>query len=156
MTAYHEQHSASALSGTMTLETVRASSESAMRARWRKMMAHWITKQISAMVATDRPTNTLESQVSKRQNLCTSARGSTERKAQPNTYAAQRRTMRSMRNGHRSREGAVLRKRRCSASNKVMLAALTLSRKTHQIATGFDQASQSKRMTTPRPSSRLH
>jgi len=48
-------------------------------------MAHWATKQISAMVATERPTKTLESHVSNRQILWTSARGNTARNAQPNT-----------------------------------------------------------------------
>ena len=38
----------------------------AMWASWCSTMAHWRTKQISATVATDRPTKTLESQVSKR------------------------------------------------------------------------------------------
>ena len=33
------------------------------------MMAHWAAKQTSATVATERPTNTLESHVSKRQIL---------------------------------------------------------------------------------------
>ncbi|MGT2440234.1 hypothetical protein ACU4GH_35765 [Bradyrhizobium betae] len=49
------------------------------------MMAHCATKQSSATVATVRPTTTLDSQVSNRQMRCTSARGSTERNAQPNT-----------------------------------------------------------------------
>ena len=49
------------------------------------MIAHCAAKQISATVATERPTKTLDSQVSNRQIRCTSARGSNDRKAQPNT-----------------------------------------------------------------------
>ena len=51
----------------------------------RNTIAHCAAKQSSATVATERPTITLESQVSNRQIRCTSARGSTERNAQPNT-----------------------------------------------------------------------
>jgi acetolactate synthase regulatory subunit len=50
----------------MTLEMFLAVSEFVRFARWRRTMAHWIAKQISATVATDRPTRTLESQVSKK------------------------------------------------------------------------------------------
>ena len=84
-TAYQEQHSASRISGTITLEMLRAVSDFAMPPSWRSTIAHWIAKQTSAMVATERPTSTLQSQVSNRQILWISARGSTDRKAQPKT-----------------------------------------------------------------------
>ncbi len=50
-----------------------------------RIIAHCATKQSSAIVATVRPTATLDSQVSNRQIRCTSARGSSDRKAQPKT-----------------------------------------------------------------------
>ncbi len=49
------------------------------------MIAHCTAKAISATVATERPTMTLDSQVSNRQIRCTSARGRNDLKAQPNT-----------------------------------------------------------------------
>jgi hypothetical protein len=49
------------------------------------MSAHCATKAISATVATERPTTTLDSQVSNKQIRCTSARGSNDLKAQPKT-----------------------------------------------------------------------
>ena len=85
MTAYQEQASATTITGTIAFATFRAASEFAAFANSRKTIAHWTAKQISATVATDRPTKTLDSQVSNRQIRCTSARGRTERKAQPNT-----------------------------------------------------------------------
>src|SRR4029077_6421431 len=85
MTAYQEQPSASAISGTPALAMFFAVSELATLPGTDSTMAHCAAKQSSATVATERPTMTLESQVSNRQMRCTSARGSTERKAQPST-----------------------------------------------------------------------
>ncbi len=85
ITAYHEQHSATAISGTMIREIFFAVSEPVSLPSARSTIAHWMTKHSSATVATERPTMTLDSQVSNRQIRCTSARGSTERKAQPIT-----------------------------------------------------------------------
>src|ERR1700685_1160262 len=84
-TAYQEKHSARAISGTIILEMLFAVSECATLPSSRKTMAHWSAKQSSATVATERPISTLDSQVSNRQILCTSARGRIERKAQPKT-----------------------------------------------------------------------
>src|SRR5271169_3333621 len=72
ITAYQEQHSASAISGTIALEIFFAVSECVTFASSRKTMAHWTAKQSSAMVATERPTSTLESHVSNRQMRWTS------------------------------------------------------------------------------------
>ena len=51
----------------------------------RSIKAHWATKHNSAIVATERPTTTLESQVSKMTMRCTSYTGKAERKAHPDT-----------------------------------------------------------------------
>ena len=64
ITAYQEKVSASRISGTITVAMFRAVSAFASLASWYSTMAHWRTKQISATVATDRPTKTLDSQVS--------------------------------------------------------------------------------------------
>ena len=85
ITAYQEQHSATTISGTMIFEMLRTVSDFTMSPSWRNTIAHWMTKQISAMVATERPTAMLDSHVSNSAMRCTSARGSTERNAQPNT-----------------------------------------------------------------------
>src|SRR5580692_5067178 len=85
ITAYQEQHSATTISGTISRETFFAVSECAIRPSSCNTMAHWMAKQSSAMVATERPTKMLDSQVSNKQMRCTSARGKIERKAQPNT-----------------------------------------------------------------------
>ena len=84
-TAYQEKHSASRISGTIALAAVRVVSAPAIQPSWFRMIAHCAAKQTSATVATERPTRTLESQVSNRQIRCTSARGRTDRNAQPNT-----------------------------------------------------------------------
>ncbi len=84
-TAYQEQHSAIRISGTMIHATFSTVSDPVIEPSCCRMIAHCRTKQTSATVATERPTSTLDSQVSNRQMRCTSARGSTERKAQPNT-----------------------------------------------------------------------
>jgi hypothetical protein len=84
-TPYHEQHCAMRISGTIAHATVKAVSTPAIPPRWCRTMAHWAAKQTSATVATDRPTRTLDSQVSNRQIRCTSARGRNDLKAQPKT-----------------------------------------------------------------------
>jgi len=85
ITAYHEQASASAINGTISRAIFFAVSECAIRPNSYRTMAHWMAKQSSAAVAIERPTKMLESQVLKRQILCTSARGRMERNAQPKT-----------------------------------------------------------------------
>ena len=84
-TACHEKHSAIRISGTITQAMFMAVSAPVMAPSWCRIIAHCAAKQTSATVATERPTATLDSQVSNRQIRCTSARGSNERKAQPNT-----------------------------------------------------------------------
>src|SRR5271155_4525811 len=85
ITAYQEQHSASAISGTIRREIFLAISECVVRPSSYKTMAHCRAKQSSAMVATDLPARMPESQVSNRQMRWTSARGRIERKTQTKT-----------------------------------------------------------------------
>ena len=84
-TAYQEKTSAITISGTITSAAFRVVSAPVMVPSRCRMIAHWMAKQTSATVATVRPTMTLDSQVSNRQMRCTSARGSSDRNAQPNT-----------------------------------------------------------------------
>ncbi len=87
-TEYQENISAIAISGTITRERPSATGLRASIASTRSSRAHCAAKQSSAIVATDRPTATLDSHESTTQMRCTSARGNTERKAQPNTNGA--------------------------------------------------------------------
>src|SRR5262245_20531281 len=103
-----------------------------------------MTKQISATVATDRPTSTLESHVSNRQMRWTSARGKNDLNAQPNTYAAQRTINISTRRMPHWTTSARARNLHRSDRNSAMLAALTSDSVPHHTATGFDHVSQSK------------
>ena len=84
-TAYQEKHSAITSNGTITSAMLSVVSAFVIAPSWFRMTAHCAAKQSSATVATERPTTTLDSQVSNRQMRCTSARGRIERKAQPNT-----------------------------------------------------------------------
>ena len=84
-TEYQEQTSATAISGTTTRDVVRPTSLPVAREISRSIKAHWATKHNSAIVATERPTTTLESQVSKMTMRCTSYTGKAERKAHPDT-----------------------------------------------------------------------
>ena len=63
ITAYHEQASAAATTGTIALAMLPALSARAARASALSTIAHCTMKQSSATVATDLPTNTLDSQV---------------------------------------------------------------------------------------------
>ena len=84
-TAYHEKHSAIRINGTITRAAFKVVSAPVIVPSWCRIIAHCAAKQISATVATVRPTTTLDSQVSNRQIRWTSARGSNDRKAQPKT-----------------------------------------------------------------------
>ena len=66
-TAYHEKHSAIRINGTITHAAFKVVSAPVIVPSWCRMIAHCAAKQISATVATDRPTTTLDSQVSNRQ-----------------------------------------------------------------------------------------
>jgi len=87
-TAYHEQHSATAIIGTIIFDTVTAMRVPVLSPSSRSRMAHWAMKHSSAMVASERPTPTLDSHESSRQMRCTSARGNTERKPHTITNTA--------------------------------------------------------------------
>src|SRR5262245_11687717 len=52
-TAYHEQSSASAMSGTIASDTFRTTSLRVARALSRSIHAHWVAKHNSARVATE-------------------------------------------------------------------------------------------------------
>src|SRR5690348_972117 len=84
-TAYQEKHSATMISGTITSAAFTTVSAPVIAPSRKRRIAHCATKQTSAIVATERPTATLEVQWSNRQMRCTSARGRNERNAQPNT-----------------------------------------------------------------------
>jgi hypothetical protein len=84
-TACHEKHSAITINGTIAHAAFKVVSAPVIVPSWCRMTAHCAAKAISATVATDRPTTTLDSQVSNRQIRCTSARGRNDLKAQPNT-----------------------------------------------------------------------
>ena len=75
----------SRINGTITHAAFKVVSAPVIVPSWCRMIAHCAAKQISATVATDRPTTTLDSQVSNRQIRCTSARGRNDLKAQPKT-----------------------------------------------------------------------
>src|SRR5262245_30459243 len=94
-TAYHEKHSAISINGTITQAALRVVSAPVIVPSRCKTMAHCAAKQTSAMVATDRPMVTLDSHVSNKQILCTSARGRNDLNAQPKTYAAEKRSIAS-------------------------------------------------------------
>jgi hypothetical protein len=66
-TAYHEKHSAIRISGTITQAAFKVVSAPVIMPSRCRTIAHCTAKQISATVATDRPTTTLDSQVSNRQ-----------------------------------------------------------------------------------------
>ena len=55
------------INGTITQAAIKTVSAPVIVPNWCRMIAHCATKAISATVATDRPTTTLESQVSNRQ-----------------------------------------------------------------------------------------
>ena len=84
-TAYQEKHSATVIRQTIVTAMVRPRREPRSLERKCNTIAPSITKLSSATVATDRPTNTFENQVSHRQMRCTSARGSSDRNAHPAT-----------------------------------------------------------------------
>src|SRR5579862_8779418 len=71
-TEYHEQISATAMSGTTTTEVTLPAPLPVAREISRSSSAHCAAKHNSAKVATERPTMTLESQVSNRQKRCMS------------------------------------------------------------------------------------
>src|SRR5882762_1276932 len=71
-TAYQEHASAIAMSGTSATDTILATTLPVARAVSRSIKAHWPAKHNSARVATERPTMTLESQVSNRPRRGTS------------------------------------------------------------------------------------
>ena len=73
------------ISGTITHAAFNVLSAPVMVPSRCSSIAHCTAKQSSATVATERPTMTLDSQVSNRQIRCTSARGRNDLKAQPNT-----------------------------------------------------------------------
>ena len=73
------------INGTITHAAFKVVSAPVIVPSWCRMITHCATKEISATVATDRPTTTLDSHVSNRQIRCTSARGRNELNAQPNT-----------------------------------------------------------------------
>src|SRR5260370_32751602 len=80
-TEYHEQTSATAISGTSVAATARTALLPAECAIARNHRVHCPTKHSSATVATERPTMTLQSQESKMQTRGTSNTRKTERKA---------------------------------------------------------------------------
>src|SRR3569833_960836 len=84
-TAVHEQISAVRIRGRMSRDTIRAVRLPVAWAMAWNRTAHCAAKQSSAAVATERPTMTLENQVSNRPSRGMSYTGTTERKAQPNT-----------------------------------------------------------------------
>src|SRR5215475_13193268 len=69
---------------------------------------------------------------------------------------AHRRSSSSMRNAPSLPSKLRRRKQRCSQSSAVMFAPLATSRKPHQTATGFDQASQSTPIAIPSLSRLVH
>jgi hypothetical protein len=84
-TEYQEQTSARAISGTIAAEVILPVTLPVSREISRNSRAHCMTKHISASVATERPTITLESQVSTMTMRGTSNTGNAERNAQPKT-----------------------------------------------------------------------
>src|SRR5207253_6569302 len=67
ITAYHEKHSAMRINGTITHAVFKVVSAPVIVPSWCRIIAHCAAKQISATVATDRPTTTLDSHVSNKQ-----------------------------------------------------------------------------------------
>ena len=141
-TAYHEQSSATRISGTIVLETSWPESDCVKARAARSTIAHWITKQISAMVATERPTiDARQPGVEQDDALDVGAR-------QDRAEGAAEDIGRAQQDHELEPEHAA---RRCTPSEMAvqrepqpMLTTLTTSRKLHQTATGFDHASQSK------------
>ena len=66
-TAYHEKHSAMRINGTITNAAFKLVSDPVIVPSRCRIIAHCTAKQISATVATDRPTTMLDSQVSNKQ-----------------------------------------------------------------------------------------
>jgi len=66
-TAYHEKHSAIRISGTIAHAAFKVVSAPVIMPSRCRIIAHCAAKQISATVATDRPTTTLDSHVSNKQ-----------------------------------------------------------------------------------------
>jgi len=66
-TAYHEKHSAMRINGRITHATSKVVSAPVIVPSWCRIMTHCAAKQTSAMVATVRPTTTLDSHVSNKQ-----------------------------------------------------------------------------------------
>src|SRR3569832_796542 len=87
-TAVQEQISAVTISGRMSRATMRATRLPVDCAVASSMTAHCAAKDSSAMVATVRPTMTLDNAMSNRASRGMSYTGSTDRNAQPNTYTA--------------------------------------------------------------------
>src|SRR5215472_11724622 len=84
------------IKGTISHAALNVVSAPVIVPSWYRTMAHCAAKQISATVATDRPTVTLDNQVSNKQIRWISARGRNDRNAQPKTYAADRKSMSSI------------------------------------------------------------
>src|SRR5262245_53713382 len=94
-TACQEKHSATSIDGTISHAAHKVIPAPVIVASWCRIIAHCTAKQISATVATDRPTITLDSHVSNKQIRWTSARGRNDLNAQPKTYAAERKSITS-------------------------------------------------------------
>ena len=112
---------------------------------WCRRTAHCATKAISATVATDRPTMTLDSQVSNRQIRCTSARGRNDLKAQPKTYAAQNSSIIPMPDALPAAPAGCSGSSRYSTNQTAILTPLTSVSRPHHQDTGLDQAREPDR-----------
>src|SRR5215469_5166991 len=66
-TACQDKHSAMSIKGTIAHAALNVVSAPVIVPSWYRTMAHCAAKQISAMVATDRPTAALDNQVSNKQ-----------------------------------------------------------------------------------------
>ena len=84
-TAYHEKHSAIRINGTITHAAFKVVFAPVIMLSWYRTIAHCTAKQISATVATNRPTAMLDSHVSNKQIRRTSARGRNDLNGQPKT-----------------------------------------------------------------------
>src|SRR6516165_6324466 len=84
------------IKGTITHAAPNVVSAPVIVPSWYRTIAHCAAKQISATVATDRPTVALDNQVSNKQIRWISARGRNDRNAQPKTYAAERKSISSI------------------------------------------------------------
>ena len=139
-----------AISGTITREMPSATGLRASIASTRSNSAHCAAKQSSAIIATDRPTATLDSHESTTQMRCTSARGNTDRKAQPNTNGADSKSC--QRRVGRAGSPAARRSGSTPASNQAqMLTTLTPIRANHHALTLIAGA----KMTAARHASQL-